>query len=528
MAFGEYYKKFLQAREMKSNLKDTKIPFEVPHSVNEDWEYRVQQLTRPEKKLLNCCCVFPGEPIPWGIFSVQPNTFGATNGKPGLPISSLLRMIPNASLVNGLEEAMMKLVSRNLISCNENYQYVIANELIAEWHLGRLDQKEKVAAAKRAWQCIASFAKNTSTKAGDGLSSSLTQKEAVSLVADSSASTREDLSWFQLSAQNWVDLAELCRRRGHYTAADKFGDCAYRKLQDGNPSKKTMLRLLGIYLEMKATLKAETLWGTIASLRTAVPRKDLKEYEAQNLLEIRLKYQCGNIDEAIDLAKHYIIHLEDREGPVDALTLSTLKVLASFLIEKGNYEMADPIMHRLLLSYESIYGPNDPITTEALERLGFLFVAQGKFDDAEKSYARAKRQNEQRLGLDHPTTQVCAAKLAAVYNRQGRHNESLELYRSALESMQDWFGPQHPDVIKIRISRAEVYMAQREFELAAKDYSNVLIASESMDESIAMLLSSLKIESATVATQLHFALTEAGQLAEARGIAEKYHIQPET
>lgn len=417
----------------------------------------------------------------------------------------------------------MKLVSRNLISCNESYQYVFANELVAFWNLGRIDQQEKAAATRRAWKCIASFAKDTSTKDGDGLLSSFTQKEAVSLVAGASATTQEN----HLSAQNLVDIAELCRRRGHHQAADRFGDWAYRKSQAGNSSRNVLLKLLGIFLEMKATTKAEILWGLIALPQKAVPKKVSREVEAQSILEIRLKYQCGHIDEAIDLARRSIIHLEDTEGPVDALTLNALKILVSFLIEKGSYEMADPIMRRLLFSYEAIYGPNDPLTTEALEQLGFILVAQGKLDDAEKSYAQARKRNEQRLGLDHPTTQMCTAKLAAVYNRQGLHEQSLRLYNGTLESMENWFGPQHPDVIKIRISRAEVLVAQRQFELAAKDYRDVLQVCERQrkNESITLFPDFLKLKSQTVATELHCVLLKAGKLAEAKEVANSYGIE---
>lgn len=89
MTFGDYYQSFLQVREMKSDPKNSKFDNGVPHVVSEDWRDRVQQLTSSERKLLNCCCVFPGEPIPWAIFSVQPNTFGANNGKLWFRTSSL-------------------------------------------------------------------------------------------------------------------------------------------------------------------------------------------------------------------------------------------------------------------------------------------------------------------------------------------------------------------------------------------------------------------------------------------------------
>ena len=422
---------------------------------------------------------------------------------------------------------MAKLEEQKLVSRNHNHRYVFANDLIANWHLGRLDQQERAAAVKRAWRCMASFAKKTSTKAGDGVLSSLTQKSVVTLMANSSTDIEDDSSQSYLSAQNWVDVAELCRGRGHYSAADRFGACAYRKLENGDFSKKTSTRLLHILLETRDTSKAEKVWNMDPSIRDRDSGKETKEDPSRSFLKIRLKYQSGRLDEAIDQARLSIVQLEDKEGPIDALTLSTLKVLMSFLIEKSNFEVADPIMRRLLFSYEALYGPHDPLVTEALEMMGFIAIALGRLQDAERTYTRAKTQNQKRLGLNHPTTQLSAVRLAAVYNRQKRYGESLKLYSDSLTQLEEWFGHRHPDVIKIRISRAEIYRQQGGLKEAAKDLKAVLNAYQSLKEFTAGSPSTPKSKTRAVATQLHSVLLKMGDVDGAKGVAARYHISPE-
>lgn len=444
-----------------------------------------------------------------------------------LPFSNFVSLDAHLWTDLELEYAMAKLEDQKLVSRNHNHRYVFANDLIAHWHLGRLDPQERAAAVKRAWRCMASFAKGTSTRAGDGVLSSLTQKSVVTLMANSSTDIEDNSLQPYLSAQNWVDVAELCRFRGHYSAADRFGDCAYRELENGDFSKKTSTRLLHILLETRDTSKAESVWNMAPSLRDGESGKETKEDPSRSFLKIRLKYQSGLLDEAIAQARLSIVQFEDKEGPVDALTLSTLKVLMSFLIEKGNFELADPIMRRLLFSYEALYGPHDPLVTEALQMMGFIAIALGRHQDAERSYTRAKTQNQQRLGLDHPTTQLSAVKLAAVYNRQKRYGESLKLYSDSLTQLEEWFGHRHPDVIKIRISRAEIYRQQGALKKAAEDLKAILNAYQSFKEITAGSLSTPKTKAQAVAAQLHAVLLEMGNVDEAKGIAARYHISPE-
>ncbi|KAH7314284.1 hypothetical protein BKA65DRAFT_119889 [Rhexocercosporidium sp. MPI-PUGE-AT-0058] len=507
MTLGQYSRTFVGANETGPDQRIQSRALTTVPSVLQNWESRILQLKKHERRLLDCCCVFPGEAIPWEVFLARPDTFGVTND-------------------SELEHGMARLEEQKLVSRDYNHRYVFANDLIAHWRLGQLDQQERAAAVQRAWRCMASFARGTLTRVGNGALGSLTQKSVVNLMANYQIDTNDSSSQSYLSAQNWVDVAELCHRRGHYFAADKFGDCAYRKLENGDYSKKTSMRLLHILLETKDTSKAEKVWNMDPSLGHEDSRKETMEDPSRSFLKIRLKYQSGLIDEAIDQARLSVIQFEDKLGPVDALTLSTLKVLMSFLIEQGDFEAADPIMRRVLFSYEALYGPHDPQVTESLEMMGFIAIALGRLQDAERFYTKAQTQNQQRLGLDHPNTQLSTVKLATLYNRQKRFSESLRLYSESLTRLEEWFGHRHPDVIKIRMSRAEIYRQQGELQKAAEDLKAVLNAYTSSKELVSGFLSTSKTKTQAVAKQLHCVLLKLGQDDEAKSVATRYHISP--
>lgn len=80
MTLGQYSKTFVGAKEAGSDQTTQNHALTTVPSVRQDWEYRISQLKKQERKLLNCCCVFPGEAIPWEVFSTHPGVFGVSNG----------------------------------------------------------------------------------------------------------------------------------------------------------------------------------------------------------------------------------------------------------------------------------------------------------------------------------------------------------------------------------------------------------------------------------------------------------------
>ena len=83
---------------------------------------------------------------------------------------------------------------------------------------------------------------------------------------------------------------------------------------------------------------------------------------------------------------------------------SLLFQVGYYLVDRGQYEQAEPLYQRALTTYERVLGPEHPDTLSTFNNLASLYQNQGKYEQAEPLYQRALTAYERVLGHEHPDT----------------------------------------------------------------------------------------------------------------------------
>ena len=139
---------------------------------------------------------------------------------------------------------------------------------------------------------------------------------------------------------------------------------------------------------------------------------------------------------------------------------SLLFKTAHYLVDRAQYDQAEPLYQRALLIWEQDHGPDHPLVAYSLNGLATLYREQGKYDQAEPLFQRALLIWEQAHGADHRGVAYPLDGLAILYRKQGKYDQAELLYQRAVVILEHHLGPQHPEMAEILDDFAAFHYAQ--------------------------------------------------------------------
>jgi len=86
----------------------------------------------------------------------------------------------------------------------------------------------------------------------------------------------------------------------------------------------------------------------------------------------------------IPLYEEFARLMEDRLGPEDSNTATSINILALLYHEQGRYEEAEPLHQRALEIWERVLGPDHPNTATSINNLAGLYRDQGRYEEAQR------------------------------------------------------------------------------------------------------------------------------------------------
>jgi tetratricopeptide (TPR) repeat protein len=226
-----------------------------------------------------------------------------------------------------------------------------------------------------------------------------------------------------------------------------------------------------------------------------------QRYLAQALVcESLIRHWDLILAEAVVLLNHAGLYLIDRgqyeaAEPLlqDALTVGekkysldhpdtaqALNSLALLYANQGRYEEAEPLYQRALAIKAKSLGPEHPNTAKSLNNLSGLYWKQDKYEEAELLIKRALSIKEKIFGRDHSDTATTLNNMALLYKDQGKHKKAEKLFHRALTIKEKILGPEHPDTAYTLHNLATLYKDQGKYKEAEQLFHRALAIREQM------------------------------------------------
>ena len=170
---------------------------------------------------------------------------------------------------------------------------------------------------------------------------------------------------------------------------------------------------------------------------------------------------------------------ESSYGPDHPQVAGCLNNLALLLSATNRHSEAEPLYRRALSIFESSYGPSHPAVATDLNNLANLLYATNRHSEAEPLYRRALSIDELSYGPDHPVVATGLNNLAELLSVTNRLSEAEPLFRRALSIFESSYGPSHPEVATGLNNLAELLRATNRLSEAEPLYRRALMIKES-------------------------------------------------
>lgn len=174
----------------------------------------------------------------------------------------------------------------------------------------------------------------------------------------------------------------------------------------------------------------------------------------------------GRYVEAKPLLEHMVAMEEQQHGTDHPMLIPRLEKQAELVWRQGKYILVEPILRRVLALEEQYLGPSHAQTAESLNNLAVCYFYQERYTEAEPLYQRALGTQEQQLGPEHPEVANTLNNLASLYRKQKRYEMAALLHQRALRIREQQLGPEHLDTAMTFITLAGLYCDQEKYEQA--------------------------------------------------------------
>ncbi|HLX59132.1 MAG TPA: tetratricopeptide repeat protein [Ktedonobacteraceae bacterium] len=140
-----------------------------------------------------------------------------------------------------------------------------------------------------------------------------------------------------------------------------------------------------------------------------------------------------------------------------------LHMIGVYLIDRGQYPQAEPLLVRALALREQTLGPEHPDTATTLANLAWLYICQGNYQQAQRLVQPALAGIEHVLGNEHPAVASALHVLAIAYMYGGNYTQAEPLFQRALAIRE---GTSHPDVVESLCDLSYLYNLQGKYAQA--------------------------------------------------------------
>ncbi len=186
----------------------------------------------------------------------------------------------------------------------------------------------------------------------------------------------------------------------------------------------------------------------------------------------------GRYEEAEPLLKLALAMMEQQLGAEHVGITAYLNNLATLHEMRGRYEEAELLLKRALTIKEQQLGVEHLSTLGSLSNLALLYQRQGRYEKAEPLFERVLVAREKQLGAEHPDTAASLNNLASLYVKQRRYAEAEPLFERALAIKEQQLGTEHPDTVGSLNSLAVVYQEQGRYAEAESLFERTLAIRE--------------------------------------------------
>lgn len=192
-------------------------------------------------------------------------------------------------------------------------------------------------------------------------------------------------------------------------------------------------------------------------------------YKAGSYLMVR-----GRYGEARPLLERAVTLAEQQYGPEHPALIPRLLRQAELSWRQEENEIAERQLQRVLALGEQQLSPTHPQIAETLSNLAKVYRQQNKHEQAESLDQRALRIQAQKLRSESPETAAVLSHLATMYHYQGKYERAEPLYQRALRLQEQKFGPRHPQITETLNALATLYRNQGKYEQAESLYQRAL------------------------------------------------------
>lgn len=171
-----------------------------------------------------------------------------------------------------------------------------------------------------------------------------------------------------------------------------------------------------------------------------------------------------------DRAEHHLLESKRyslRTYPADdPHVVSTDANLAVVLIQKREYEAAEPVLRKVLEHYLARLGPKHPDTLTQMNNLGSVLGNLGKLDEAVTLVEQAYKVQLETLGPNHPNTLGTINNYVSQLTSLKRYEEALPLQTDLAQAAEKFFGLAHPNTLTVYFNLAQLQLASHQLDAA--------------------------------------------------------------
>lgn len=161
-------------------------------------------------------------------------------------------------------------------------------------------------------------------------------------------------------------------------------------------------------------------------------------------------------------------------GSNHLMLIQLLQKRAELLWQQGQYPSAEQLLHQVLAMSEMHLGPEHPEVAEALNNMAILFCHQDKYEQAEPLLQRALLINQQQAEPKRSEMALTLNNLATLYRYQGKYEQAESLFQQVLSIYEREVGPAHPDTALPLNNLATLYRHLGKYEQAEQFYQRAL------------------------------------------------------
>jgi tetratricopeptide (TPR) repeat protein len=180
--------------------------------------------------------------------------------------------------------------------------------------------------------------------------------------------------------------------------------------------------------------------------------------------------QCGRLLPHVLVCTPWIEH-----QLISTLQASSLLDKAgAYLLERGQYHQAEPLLIQSLAMREQQLGAEHPDMVKSLNNLTLLSHRQAKYDQVMPLAMRARAICEQSLEVEPPERATNLMFLTIVYSLRSEYQQAASLTEQAVAILEQSLGTQHAETARCLNYLACIYSWQGKYEQAESLFERVL------------------------------------------------------